>query len=227
MPKAFTTSIVVLTWNERTGLERMMPRIKRSWADEIVVVDNHSTDGTIAYCRQHGYRIVQQSRRGRGEAFRVGLRNTKSDIIVYFSPDGNEVPEDIPKLIRRMQQGYDMVIASRFTKRYRSDDAGIVRGSGNWFFTTLINALFGTHVTDAVNGFRAIRRKVMEDLRTDAQFFDIEIQMTMRCAKRGYRIAEIPTREPKRLGGEGRLNTIIDGTKYLRTVLREHLIGNR
>lgn len=203
----------------------MMPRIKRAWADELVIVDNHSTDGSIAYCTNHGYRIVQQQKRGRGEAFRVGLRNTNGDIIVYFSPDGNEVPEDIPKLIKKIREGYDLVIASRFTKRYRSDDAGIVRGTGNWFFTTFINLLFDSRVSDAVNGYRAIRRTVMEDLRTDAQFFDIEIQMTMRCAKRGYRIAEIPTREPKRLEGEGRLNTIIDGFKYLRTVLRELLIG--
>ncbi len=216
-------SLVVLTLNELPGFKAMMPRVKRKWVGEIIVIDGGSTDGTAEYARKKGYKVFSQKNKGRGEAFRAGLEKSSGDVVIYFSPDGNEEPEDIPNLISKMKEGNDMAIASRFGPFSKSHDATFVRRLGNNFFTGLINLLFGLHLTDAVNGFRAITRKAMKAIGTDAVHFEIEIQMTMRCARKGMRIAEIPTIENKRVFGEGKLSTLVDGSRYLKMIVSEYL----
>lgn len=223
MKKNSKVSLIILTYNEREGFEKIVPRIKKSWIDEIIVVDYNSKDGTVEIAKKMGLKVIQQTTRGRGNAFRIGMENAKGDILIYFSPDGNEVPEDIPKLIDKINQGYDMVIASRFSKLSKSEDATFTRRLGNNIFTFMINTLFRTKLTDALNGFRAIKKEAMKKINTDAKNFEIEIQMSIRCAKKGYKITEIPTLEPKRVGGVAKLNTIVDGWRCAVYVLKELL----
>ena len=215
-------SLIVLTYNEIEGFKSIMPSVDKNWIDEILVVDGGSTDGTIKEAERQGYKVIVQQNPGRGEAFRVGLNNSLGDIIIYFSPDGNEKPEDIPKLIAKQKDGYDQVIASRFSPASISYDATLVRRIGNNAFTFIINKLFKTKVDDAVNGFRLITRKCMLDLNTKAKYFEIEIEMTIKAAKKGYNTGEISTIEPKRIGGVAKLNTVVDGLRYLKLIFREY-----
>ena len=214
-------SLVVLTRNEKEGLEKIMPRVKKEWVDEIIVVDGNSTDGTVELAEKMGLKVVQQAKMGRGNAFRLGLENANGNTLVYYSPDGNEVPEDIPKLIGKINEGHDMVIASRFSKLSKSEDATFVRLLGNKMFTVVINSLYGTKLTDALNGFRAIKTNVMKEIETTAEHFDIEIQMSMRCIKNGYKVDEIPTVEPNRIGGVAKLNTFVDGWRCTKFLVKE------
>jgi len=77
-------------------------------------------------------------------------------------------------------------------------------------------------IAAAVNGFRAITKKAMTEIDTDAIYFDIEIQMTMRCARKKFKIAEIPTIEFNRVEGEGKLSTTVDGYRYLKLIIQEY-----
>lgn len=215
------SSLVVLTLNEINGMKKMFPKVNRDWVDEILLVDGGSTDGTREYAKKLGFKVVEQKTSGRGEAFRLGAQNAKNEILVYFSPDGNEDPKDIPKLIKKIRDGNDMVIASRFSKSSVSKDATLIRRIGNNMFTLIINIFFGTKVSDAVNGFRAVKKQVMQNLKTETKNFEIEIEMTIRCAKKGYKIAEIPTIENERIGGEAKLNTLRDGWAYTVLILKE------
>jgi len=217
-------SIVMMSLNEVEGLKKVVPRINRAWADEIILVDGGSTDGTLEEARKQGIRVVGQEIRGRGEAYRVGLRNTTGDIVVYFSPDGNERPEDIPNLVAEIRKGNDMVIASRFLWNSKSYDATPIRRFGNHMFTFLVNLLFRTKVTDCINGLRAITRECMEDIDTRYRDFQIEMEMTVRAAKKGYHIGEIPTIEGVRVGGKGKLKTWRDGWRYTLCLLKELFI---
>jgi len=218
-------SLILLTCNEIDGCKKIVPMIQKKGIDELICVDLNSTDGTVEYLKKMGYKVYAQKIKGRGIAFRIGMKKAKGDILVYFSPDGNENPKDIPKLVKKIKAGYDMAIASRFHPDSITEDATLVRRFGNLMFTGLINLFWGTNVTDAVNGFRAIKKDVMRNIKTRARYFEIEIEMTIKCSKKGYKITEIPTIEGKRIFGKGKLKTFRDGWLYTKFIFEELLGG--
>ena len=215
-------SIVLLTFDEIQGVKAIVPEISRKYADEIICIDGGSKDGTVEWLKSKQIPVYIQKIPGRAEAFRVGLDKAKGETIIYFSPDGNEDPKDIPKIIAKMEKGnYDLVIASRFLAQSKSDDATVIRRFGNRFFTMLVNLFWSAGVTDSINGFRAVKKKCLKDMGIDAKRFEVEIEMTIRAAKKGYKIGEIPTHEKSRIGGQAKLRTFKDGSIYAKTILRE------
>ena len=117
-----TTALFVLTFNEIDGMKKIMPRIKKDWVDEIIVVDGGSTDGTYEYAKEQGYITYVQKEKGLRHAYKEGFRLINSEYVITFSPDGNSVPEAIPALIEKIKEGYDMVIASRYLDHAKSHD---------------------------------------------------------------------------------------------------------
>src|SRR5512147_1763551 len=107
-------TLVIPTLNEIDGMKAIMPKIKREWVDQILVVDGNSTDGTAEWAREHGYEVVVQKRKGMRYAYMDALPYIKGDVMLTFSPDGNSIPELIPECIKKMKEGYDMVIVSRY-----------------------------------------------------------------------------------------------------------------
>jgi len=99
-----STIVFVLTLDEIDGMSIIMPQVKKEWAEQIVVVDGGSTDGTVEKAKELGFEVIHQHNKGEGNACRVGTDATKSDFIMFFSPDGNHLPEDIPKLIKKNQR---------------------------------------------------------------------------------------------------------------------------
>ncbi len=103
-----TRALVLLTFNEIEALPKLFDRITVASVDEFFVVDGGSKDGTVEYLREKGVKVLGQPRRGRGCAFAVALEAAKSDALCFYSPDGNEDPEDIPRLFAKLESGgYD------------------------------------------------------------------------------------------------------------------------
>jgi len=224
------TTLVLLTFNEIEGLRALWDRIPLGAVDEVFSVDPGSTDGTLEFFRERGIPVILQERRGRGEAFRIAAREASGEALCFFSPDGNEDPADIVRLLRRIEDGYDLAIASRFLPGARNEEEGRripARALANRAFTAAVRALFGGSITDTINGFRAIRRDRLLDLAPDAEGFAIEFQISIRALKRGLRVSEIPTREGDRIGGESTAASIPTGLKVLRVLLREAFGGRR
>ncbi len=153
-------TLLIPTLNEVDGMKAVVPRIKRTWVDQIVVIDGGSVDGTVEYVKQAGFTLIHQKAKGLSSAYREALPYVTGDIIVGFSPDGNSIPELIPVLIAKMKEGFDMVIVSRYLEHARSEDDDKVTAFGNWLFTKIINILFGGHYTDSLVMFRAWRKSV-------------------------------------------------------------------
>ena len=221
-------TLAVLTLNEIEGLRQVFPKIPTHCVDEILAVDGGSSDGTLEFFATRGIRTIRQEKRGRGEAFRLAAREARTDWLVFFSPDGNEDPDDIPRLVQGLADGYDMVIASRFMLGGRSEDDDkwllASRRWGNLTFTWLANALWGgpRRITDTINGFRGITREVFHRLSPDAEGYAIELQMSIRALQLGLKVLEIPTTESPRVGhGVSKLNAIPVGFQFLALMLRE------
>jgi len=218
-----STSVIVLTLDEIDGVKAIMPRVKKEWAKEIIFVDGGSTDGTIEEAERLGFRVVHQHNKGEGNACRIGVENTKSDYVMFFSPDGNDVPEDIPKLIKKAEEGHDIVHITRFGKNSINEDAGWFDTFGNNMFTFLVNVFFGGHLTDTLNGFRIIKRSILEELKTDAQYLNIEQQICIRALKKRIPIYEIDGREPKRIGGVRKMRPIEVGAQLSYQIIKEFI----
>jgi glycosyltransferase involved in cell wall biosynthesis len=221
-------TLVVLTLNEIDGITAVFPKLPMHCIDEVLVIDGGSTDGTLQFFAERGVRVIRQERRGRGEAFRLAAQHARNDLLVFFSPDGNEDPDDIPRLIEGLAAGYDMVIASRFMQGARSEDDDkflfASRRWGNLMFTWLVNVLCrgGVYITDTINGYRAITRAAFARLRPDAEGYAIEFQMSIRALQLGLRVLEIPTQEAPRIGhGVSKLNAIPVGLKFGALLVRE------
>lgn len=230
LSKLFDATLVILTKNEITGLKAMFNKIPLSCCKEVFAIDAQSKDGTVEFFKRHNIRVVNQEKLGRAEAFRIANAMAKYDNIIYFSPDGNEDPRDIPKLLELLEQGYDMAVASRFMKGARSDDQEVwmpIRGFGNKGFTWLMNILWQGHLTDSINGFRAMKRDKFLQLAPDSQGFGIEFQLSIRALKLKYKIAEIPTYEGDRIGGESTARTFATGWYFIKLMLRELWLGKK
>jgi glycosyltransferase involved in cell wall biosynthesis len=219
-----STAIFVLTLDEIDGVNVIMPQVKREWAEQIVFVDGGSTDGTIERAKELGFEVIHQNNKGEGNACRIGVNETESDYVMFFSPDGNDLPQDIPKLIQKTKEGHDIVHISRFGKSSVSDDANWLEYFGNNMFTFLVNTFFGGNYTDALNGFRIIKRRLWNDLKTDAQYLNIEQQTCIRLAKNKVPVYEIESREPSRIGGERKMRPLTVGAQLSWQILKEFIV---
>ena len=206
-------TLVVPVLNEIVGLREYLPRLRTLPVDQILVLDGGSTDGTVQYAREEKCDLFVQTRPGMRMAYIEAYPKIRGDMVITFSPDGNSIPESIPTLIDKMREGYDMVIASRYKEGARSDDDTILTRLGNRAFTSLISR-FGYPYTDALVIYRAYRRELPRQLglteeradwweRSIGRWTSWEPQMSIRCAKAGLKIAEIPSDEPRRLGETG------------------------
>jgi glycosyltransferase involved in cell wall biosynthesis len=227
------TTLLIPVINEINGLEKIMPRIRKEWVNQILIVDGGSTDGTIEYCKEQNLSFIVQKNKGLRYAYLDALPYIEGDIIITFSPDGNSIPELIPPLIEKIKEGYDMVIVSRYAQGAKSYDDDIITAFGNWMFTNLINLIFGSRYTDTLVMFRAYKKDLVYtlELNKDSNYafeeallytkIGMEPLLSVRCAKRKLKITEIPGDEPRRSGGERKLQVLRWGAAHLIQILRE------
>lgn len=212
------STLAVLVLNEIEAIQLVLPQIRREWVDEIIVVDGGSTDGTIEYCEGLGYRVLRQKERGYGRGMLELIDIASGDIIIEFMGDGNCKVDAIPVLVKKIEEGYDLVIASRYMQGAKSHDDTFITRLGNWGFTHLINVCFHAHLADAMMGYRAYRKEAFRQLEMDSPGLCFPTQGSIQFARFGFRIAEIPSDEPRRLGGVRKAENIRTGIELCRMI---------
>jgi glycosyltransferase involved in cell wall biosynthesis len=219
-----TVSVVVPAKNESRNLAHVFASIP-PWVDEVVLVDGHSADDTVAEARRllPGVRIIPQQGRGKGDALREGLGAAKGDIIVMLDADGSTDGAEIPRFVSALVAGADFVKGSRFASGGGSDDITALRRAGNRILSGLVNLLFGTRYTDLCYGYNALWARHVPDLDLDCDGFEVETMMHIRAARAGLRVHEVPSREYRRLHGQSNLRTIRDGWRIATFIVSERL----
>jgi dolichol-phosphate mannosyltransferase len=217
-------SAVILALDEEATIgsvvEKAIPR-----ADEVLVVDGHSSDHTRQVAETAGARVVSDHGRGKGDGYRTGLSEAAGEAVVFLDADGSHDPADIPRLVGPiLNDELDMVIASRW--RGGSDDVHpnlthFIRDMGGNLLSMAISWRFKTEITDCLNGFRAVRREPALSLGLNADDFDIEHEMVMKALKRGLRVGEVGSHEYARAGGVSKLPTFKKAHKFFLRLFRE------
>ncbi len=224
-------ALCLLTLNEVDCLKIVFPKIPQpsdsSGFDTIYAIDGGSTDGTLEFYKQNGIQVIGQSRRGRGEAFKIAFELVDAEAFIFFSPDGNEDPKDLPRFKKEILAGNDLVIASRMMRgSFNEEDIHWWRPRkwANLSFNYLANLFFnesGNYISDSINGYRAITKKAAHQLNLSASDYTIEYQMTIKALKKGLKIAEFPTTEGQRVAGTTGILSLPAGLRFLRRLFSE------
>ncbi len=216
-------SIIIPARNEGEGIFRILRSVK-PYANEIIVVDGHSTDSTKDIVKAFGARYLLDNGRGRGDAVKIGIRRAKGDYLLFFDADGSHTPREIPSLLTPLfKDQADAVIGSRRTGGsfdLNMDFWGIARSGGADFLAYMVNKKFKTQYSDILFSFRSIKKPVARKLNLTSDGFEIEEEFVVKTLKKGYRLMEVPTRENARKWGKSKLHTIT-GVKFIFYLLRE------
>jgi glycosyltransferase involved in cell wall biosynthesis len=202
-------SVVIPTRNEEGMIKEIIDGC-RPYADELMVVDGHSTDKTREIAEAAGVKVILDNGKGKGAALRYAATVVTGDIIVFIDADGSHDPRDIPKLVEPILKGEaDHVSGSRLIGGSSELHGGFdecFRLMGSSFITACINWRFKVILSESQNGFRAIKTDVIKQLGLEENITTIEQEMIMKTLKKGFRMAEVPTHEHKRKMGYSKIS---------------------
>ena len=199
--------VIIPAFNEEESIGRVIKDIPESIVEEVVVVNNCSTDDTEKIAIDCGATVLNEDRKGYGYACLKGIEYAKSkpsgsipDVIVFLDGDYSDYPNEIESLVSPIiEHGYDMVIGSR-TLGNREKGAMLPQAIiGNVVATILIQLFFGTKFTD-LGPFRTIKFEKLLDLDMQDKTFGWTVEMQVKAAKRSYRCCEVPVSYRRRIG---------------------------
>jgi glycosyltransferase involved in cell wall biosynthesis len=217
-------SVVIPTLNEQENLPYVFARLPPG-LHELIVVDGHSTDRTVAVALQlrPDARIVMQTGRGKGNALAAGFEACTGDIVVMLDADGSTDAAEIPRFVAALCNGADFVKGSRFAQGGASSDITRIRKLGNRVLSAMVNSLYGTSYTDLCYGYNAFWTRCLPYMHVDCDGFEVETLINVRIAKAGLVVHEVPSYERNRIHGASNLSALRDGSRVLRTIASERV----
>jgi len=215
-------SVVVPAMNEGKNIGRVLSELPDD-LHEVILVDGNSHDDTIEAARAAypEIRVLVQSGRGKGDAFRTGFSAVTGNLIVMLDADGSAQPSEIPTFVRALEAGADFAKGSRFLEGGGSDDITHLRRAGNAVLSGSANLLHGTNFTDLCYGYNAFWARCLPFISLDVPGFEVETLINLRITSAGLRITEVPSYEKDRISGQSNLKTFRDGLRVMGTILRE------
>jgi len=213
-----TLSIVLPAKDEEQGLSLLLPvLVERFPQAEIIVVDDGSSDGTAKVCEANRVRRIHHPyAMGNGAAVKAGARAASGDILVFMDADGQHDPADIPRLLERLDQGYDMAVGAR---DYQGQ-ASLGRFLANRLYNRMASLMTGHVIADLTSGFRAVRRRHFRRfLYLLPNGFSYPTTSTMAFFRSGLAVAYVPISTRER-SGNSHIRLFRDGIRFLVIVLK-------
>ncbi len=225
-------SVIICCYNEAATIQEVIDRTRAvnlgsDWDREIIVVDNCSTDGTVAILQQIDnpeiHIIYHERNLGKGMSIRTGIQHMTGDYMIIQDADKEYDPAEHPKFCRKVEETSAAgVYGSRILGgdvKYEYKYAYL--GVRVWTFVT--NVLFGSHLTDVGTGTKMIRGDVVKPLNLTLTGFNLEFELTDKVLLAGHTIVEVPIDYDPRTYAEGKKITVMDGLKIIFTMLRDRL----
>jgi glycosyltransferase involved in cell wall biosynthesis len=212
-------SLILPARNEAGGLRRLLPDLVAILPEaEIIVVDDGSVDDTSSVCAGFPVRVVSHPYpKGNGAAVKSGARAARGDVLVFMDADGQHKPEDIPAMLKKFAEGYDMVVGARQSGSH----AGPHRAVANDVFSGLASWMTGRQVEDLTSGFRVVRadqfRKFLYLLPNG---FSYPTTITMSFFRAGLSVAYVPIHTPRRTAGKSHISPFRDGVRFLLIIFK-------
>jgi len=215
-----TISIILPAKNEAKSLEKLLPSLKQIFPDdEVIVVNDGSTDNTAEICEQNHVRILTHVySMGNGAAIKTGARNAIGDILVFMDADGQHSPEDITRLVDKVESGFDMAVGARQVDTH----ASVARRIANTIYNMLASWMTGYPIEDLTSGFRAARaRHFKKFLYLLPNKFSYPTTSTMAFFRSGLPVGYVPIKAMNRTGDrKSHIRIFHDGFRFLIIILK-------
>src|SRR5229473_648316 len=207
-------SVIIVALDEEAAIGEVVRKVPRDIADEIIVVDNGSTDRTAEVAEAAGSRVVTEPKHGYGRAFQAGLRSISPDceIVVFLDGDGSDYPEMMNRLVEPIIEGtHDFVVSSRARGRRERGSINRHQVFAGYLVGFFLRLLYGVRSTD-MGPFRAIRRDALKRLNMREETYGWPLEMQMRAARAGLRTLEVPVDYRRRAGGQSKIAGTVRGS---------------
>ena len=213
MAKPTSTAVIIPALNEAGTIADLVKAVRQQPIDEIIVVNNGSTDGTADTAREAGARVVEESRRGYGYACAAGMHAVQeAELLVFLDGDFSFLPEEMPLLLSPIQAGQaDLVLGSRKLGSIAPGSMPFQQRFGNWLTAGLVRVLYRVPITD-LGPYRAIRRGLLEDLSMQEMTYGWPTEMIVKAAQHKARILEVPVSYHTRRAGQSKVSGTLRGT---------------
>ena len=211
-------SIVMPAKNEAVNLQKLLPLLQATLPGaELIVVNDGSTDNTVALCEALGVRVVShQYSKGNGASIKSGARHASRDTVVFMDGDGQHKPADILRLYAVFCQGHDMVIGARSA----ATQASVGRLVANTLYNRLSSWMANQTIRDLTSGFRIVnRRKFLKFLYLLPNGFSYPTTITMSFFRAGYSVAYVDMEAGKR-EGKSHINLLKDGMRFFLIIFK-------
>ncbi len=220
-------SVIIPAFNEENGIKQVLAEIPKQYVNEVIVINNASTDNTEIIAREAGATVLREPISGYGRACLKGidyLKNSPPDIVVFLDADYSDYPEEMTELINPIiNSDADLVIGSRALGTREQKAMTPQQIFGNWLATRLLFLLYNVKFTD-LGPFRAIRYNSLMALDMRDKTFGWTVEMQVKAAKMKLKCIEVPVRYKKRIGFSkisGTVKgTILAGYKILFTIFK-------
>lgn len=220
-------SIIIPTLNEEENLQIVLEDVRKTMQSlhnryELIIVDGHSHDHTVEIAKKFKAHVLYDDI-GKGSALRKGIAAAKGDIIVMMDADCSHRSSELRLLIEAINSGYDICMGSRFIQGGGTEDMPFHRRLGNKAFVHLVNMIWEMNYSDLCYGYRAFNKKATQILLPllKSNGFGIETEISIKAAKEGLKVLEIPSYEKKRMHGKGNLRSVNDGWRIIKTIMDE------
>jgi len=213
--------------NEEHAIAKVVRKL-RPWVDLIIVVDDGSTDRTAEMAKKAGATVLRHKKNlGAGAAIRTGIQYALRKgygICVVLGGDDQDDPHEIPRLIRKLDEGYDFVQGSRRLKGGRTVDMPLFRRITTKGYSAFFSMLIGKRITDGTNGFRAFRTRICKDKRINLNQkwlnrYELEPYLFYKAIQLGYRVIEVPVTKRYPDGGYTKMEQLRDYWSISRPLL--------
>ena len=215
-----TYALVIPARNEADSLAKLLPELSVHVPEgtEIIVVNDGSTDTTLAVCAEFPVRVISQPyAKGNGAAIKTGARAARGDVIIFMDADGQHRPEDIPALLEKFNEGYDMVVGARKS----GSQAGLHRAVANDVFSRFASWMVMQPIADLTSGFRVVRAsRFRQVLYLLPNGFSYPTTITMSFFRAGYSVAYVPIHSPRRSNGASHVHPLRDGVRFLLIIIK-------
>lgn len=196
------TYVIIPAFNEQESIAKVIAEIP-SWVTEIVVVNNNSTDNTMARASEAGATVITENLKGYGYACLTGIAfiaPKNPELVVFVDGDYSDYPEEMTKLVKPIIDGQaEMVIGSRALGHKENGSMTPQQVFGNWLATSLIKLFFDVRYTD-LGPFRAITWPALQKLQMEDKTYGWTVEMQLKAAKMGIKTTEVPVNYRRRIG---------------------------